>query len=255
MNPGIYPNLSESDYFGATDWVSSSQLKRFLPEWYRQFTGSPSADFGSVFHERFSGVGTPVEVVDAATWGGKAAQQQRETITASGGYAILPGDIPLLDGMEAAVTAHSEAYRLLVEASGVWEVSVFGEVDDVPCKARFDRLLDDGTAVDVKTTKQGPGSYALTRAVLDYGYEIQQTHYEAVAEAADIKLSAFKFVFVQNTPPHHVTVVELDEAFLERGKALRELALQRLLHPTMVEAYTGQTGTLELSLPRWARIE
>lgn len=254
MEPGIYTDLSHPDYLATEGWVSSSQLKRHLPEFYRPFNGSPSADIGSVLHSRFTGDDTPLTIVDAATWTGKAAKETRETVVASGGYAILSGDLPAIDGMEAALRGHSEARRLLVDEPGGWEVSVFSEVDGVPSKARFDRLLDSGVAVDVKTTKAGPGEYALTRAVLDYGYEIQRAHYEAVAAGAGIELERFVFVFVQNVPPHHVTVVELDEAFMARGQALRDLALNRYLHPDFTDPYPGASGSLVLELPRWAEL-
>lgn len=255
MNPGIYTDLSHPDYLATQGWVSSSQLKRHLPEHYRPFNGSPSAGVGSVLHARFTGDDTPLTIVDAATWTGKAAKETRETVIASGGYSILAGDLSAVDGMEKALRGHSGASELLVDAAGGWEVSVFAEVDGVPSKARFDRLLDSGVGVDVKTTKAGPGSYALSRAVLDYGYELQEAHYTEVAGAAGIELEAFMFVFCQNVEPYHVTVVELDWAFLERGKALRDLALNRFLHPDFTPAYPGETEPLTLTLPRWAALD
>lgn len=255
VNPGIYTDLSHPDYLATDGWVSSSQLKRHLPEFYKPFNGSPSADLGSILHARFTGDDTPVTVVDAATWTGKAAKDTRETVTAAGGYSILSGDLVAVDGMEKALRGHSEAASLLVDETGGWEVSVFAEVDGVPSKARFDRLLDSGVAVDVKTTRSGPGEYELTKAVISLGYDLQRSHYEAVALAAGIgQLEAFYFVFVQNVPPHHVTVVELDEAFFDRGEALRSLALSRYLHPQMVDPYPGASGRLNLSLPRWAEL-
>lgn len=254
MNPGIVTDLSHPAYLAELGWVSSSELKRHLPEYFKPFNGSPSADLGSILHARFTGDDTPITVVDAATWTGKAAKETRETVTASGGYSILTGDLVAVDGMEQALRAHPDASELLVTASGGWEVSVFAHVDGVPSKCRFDRLLDSGIAVDVKTTRSGPGSYALTRSVIDYGYDLQWQHYESVAAAAGTPLTAFYFVFVQNVPPFHVTVVELDEKFMERGQTLRDLALNRFLHPEFVPAYPGATGTLTLQLPRWAEL-
>jgi hypothetical protein len=251
---GIHSDLSHADYLATEGYVSSSLLKRHLPEHYRPFNGSPSADIGSVLHARFTGDDTPVTVVDAATWTGKAARETRETVVASGGYAILSGDQSAVDGMEVALRAHSVASELLVAASGGWEVSVFSEVDGVPSKCRFDRLLDAGVGVDLKTTKAGPGSYQLTRAVLDYGYEIQEAHYRAVAQAAGIELERFVFIFAQNCEPFHVTVVDLDASFLERGQALRSLALSRLLHPEFEPSYPGQYEPVTLNLPRWAEL-
>lgn len=251
---GIHSDLSHADYLATEGYVSSSELKRHLPEYFRPFNGSPSADIGSVLHARFTGDDTEVVPVDAATWQGKAAKEKWAEINAAGGYAILNSDLGAVDGMEAALRAHSVASELLVEASGGWEVSVFADVDGVPSKCRFDRLLDAGVGVDVKTTKAGPGSYALTRAVIDYGYDLQQAHYEAVAAGAGIDLEAFRFVFVQNCEPFHVTVVDLDAAFLERGQALRDLALQRYLHPEFTDSYPGEREPVTLQLPRWAEL-
>jgi hypothetical protein len=254
MKPGIYPDLPFVDYLAETDWVSSSMLKAHLPEHFKPFNGSSSADFGSAFHARFTGDDTPIVAVDALTWQGKAAKEEQAAITASGGVPILVRDIETLDGMEAAVRAHSVAADLLVKQTGGWEVSVFAEVDGVPSKARFDRLLDSGVGVDVKMTKNQPGPHWLSKAVLEFGYEIQEGHYRAVAESAGIGLESFKFVFCQNVHPYHVTVVELDDAFRERAAVLRDLALSRHLHPQMVDAYPGQSQTLTLTLPKWAQI-
>lgn len=254
MKAGIYTDLSEREYLATEGWVSASQLKTHLPENFKPFSGSGSADVGSVLHERFTRQGTPVTVVEAATWQGKAAKEAQAAAWAAGQYAILAGDVPAVDGMEKALRAHSEASRLLVDSEGSWELSVFAEVDGVPSKCRFDRLLDDGTAVDIKTTKEQPGAVNLAKAAVNYGYDLARTHYEAVAAAAGIEVTSFLHVFVQNVEPFAVTVVELDEAFMERGRVLRDLALQRYLHPEFVDAYEGQSGVLSVSPPGWARL-
>lgn len=251
----IVEGMSHEAYLAEDGYLSSSKLKTFLPEFYKPFNGSSSADFGSVFHQRFTGEDVSVSQVLAATWQGKAAQKEREKILAAGALPILVGDVPLLDGMEAAVRAHSVASSLLVDAAGPWELSVFAEVDGVPMKARFDRLLDDGTIVDIKTTKVGARPYDIAKSVLDYGYEFQEWHYRQVAQGAGIDYTCFKFVFVPKDPPHLVTVVQLERSFLERAVTLRDTALNRYLHPQMVDAYPGQNQTLTLSLPRWAELD
>lgn len=254
MNPGIYTDLSNADYHAEAAWVSSTALRGHLPDWFRPFSGSASADFGSAFHQRFTGEDVPVVAVDAATWQGKAAQEQQAEIIAAGGLPILERDIPHLDGMEAAVRAHKEAARLLVDESGGWEVSAFSDPEGVPCRARFDRLLDTGEIVDVKTSKEPPGPHNITKAIANYGYDVQQIHYELVAAAAGIEVTGFTFVFVCNTPPYYVTVVELDEDYRRRGTVLRDLGVQRYLHPTMVESYPGESGRITVSPPGWARL-
>lgn len=255
MTPRIVEGMSHEAYLAEDGYLSSSRLKSFLPEFYKPFNGSSFADFGSVFHQRFAGEDVTVFQVLAATWQGKAAQKERETILAAGGLPILVGDVPLLDGMEAAVRAHSVASGLLVDAPGSWELSVFTEIDGVPCKARFDRLLEDGKIVDVKTTKVGARPYDIARSVLEFGYDVQEWWYRAVAAAAGIDVTGYRLVFVPKDPPHLVNVVELEPAFMDRAEVLVDLGLNRYLHPQMVDAYPGENATLTLSLPRWAELD
>lgn len=253
MNPGIYTDLSNVDYHAETDWIGSSQLKGFLPEYFKPFNGSTAADLGSILHQRFTGEDVPVRVVDAATWAGKAAKEEYEAAQAAGEYAILAKELPLVDGMEQAARDHKVANKLLT-GFGTWETSVFAEVNGVPSKCRFDRIAGSTHAVDIKSTKAGPGAYSIAKTVIEYGYDMSMAHYLAVAEAADIYFDTFSLLYIPRVPPHHVTVVTLDEPFLERGRALRDLALQRFLHPSMVDAYPGESEPIELSLPGWARI-
>lgn len=254
MESGIYTDLSNDAYRAETGWASSSTLKNLLPEHFKAFSGSASADMGSILHQRFTGEDVPIEVVDALTWTGKAAKEALAAIQARGNYAILAKDLATVDGMEASLRAHGEASDLLVTQGGTWETSVFSHVDGVPSKCRFDKLTDSGEGVDLKTTKAGPGRYNVAKTVIEYGYDLSEAHYRAVAAGAGVELAGFTLVFVGKDDPYPVTVATLDEAFLERGRGLRDAALQRWLHPTMVEAYEGQLGRVELTMPGWARL-
>jgi hypothetical protein len=254
MKAGVYDDLPEQEYLADTEWLSSSMLKAQLPEYYRPFTGSDAADFGTAFHTRILGNGRPIVPVVAASWQGKAAQESRTAIDGDGGIAVLDKDLPMLDAMEAATRSHAEAADLLFKQEGRSEVSVFAEVDGIPCKCRFDRLLD-GTGVDVKTTAVGPGEYTLAKVVIDRGYDVSADHYLRVASAAGLDVSEFKLVFVSKiAPDHYVTVVDLDTSFYDRAAVLRELALERYQHPEMVDQYVGQSERLTLTLPRWATL-
>lgn len=256
MDAGIYDDLSNADYFRETDWVSSSKLKAYLPEYYKPSTGpSDALDFGSAFHSRvLGGPSEPIAVVTASTWQGRAAQEQRRIAHEDGKIPVLTKDLERLDAMELAVQNHPEAAELLYTPQGTSEVSVFTEVDGIPCKARFDRLNDSCVAVDLKTTAAKPGPTSLARAVLDYGYEIQADHYMRVAAAAGLDVDTFIFVWVAKDDPWYVSVVELDEGFYDRAAHLRDLALERMQHPEMVEAYPGAESRLVAQLPRWARL-
>lgn len=254
MTPGIYTDLSNLAYHAETDWVSSSQLKRLLPEQYGpEPTSRKALWFGSAFHSTvLGGPSEPILLGGFPTWESKAAKEYAAEAEAHGQIPVLMRDMDTINAMADAVKSHSKASALIYGTDGQSEVSVFAEVDSVPMKARFDRLLSDGTAVDVKTTSEKPNPGDLARAVVRWGYELSASHYLEVAAAAGIDVHTFALVFVGKESPHHVTVAYLDEAFLERGQALRDLALQRLVHPSMTDSYPGESEPLTLNLPKWA---
>jgi hypothetical protein len=257
MSPGVHTDISHQDYLADQDWVTSSMLKRHLPEWFKPFNGSPAADMGSILHQRFTGENIPIRVVDAATWTGQKAKDEYVAAQTAGEYAILERDLIIVDGMEKALRDHREASRLLVDLPGTFETTVCAEVDGVPSKCRFDKLANDygdRIGIDLKTTNKGPNPFDLARAVIDYGYDLSADHYIDVAEHAGIGLTEFTLVFVSKDPPHHVTVASLDVDFLNRGNTLRELALSRMLHPDFVDPYPGASEPVELACPKWAKL-
>ena len=252
IEAGIYGDMPNADYHAQTDWLSSTQLKRALPERYKTGGSRDALDFGSAFHTRALGEGDEIEVVDATSWRTKAAEAARAEADAAGRIPILAADSERIDAMIQALRDHETAAELMFNRDGQAEESVFADVNGVPCKARFDRRIP-GVILDLKSTSTKPGADSIARAVIDYGYDLSAAHYLAVAEAAGLEVDAFAFVFVSKTAPHYVTVCDLDETFLARGRVLRALAIERLANAT--DAYEGATGFLTLDCPRWARLQ
>lgn len=258
MIPGVYDDLSNAAYHAETDWLGSSQLKRHLPEFYKSGEPTGAMDFGTAFHSAVLGTGDPVLPVDALSWTGKAAKELQEKGRANGQVPVLTKDLPIIEAMAAAVKRHDEASRLLFAEPGRNELSVFAEETygdtTLQVRSRYDRLLDDGTAIDLKSMTGKPGSYSISRAVIDYGYDLSAEHYFQTGHAAGFNVESLTLIMVTKEAPHYVTVVDLDEDWYARGKVLREQAIDRLLNPSMVAAYEGATGRLELPMPRWARL-
>lgn len=258
MTPGVYDDMTNMAYHAETDWVSSSMLKRLVPEQYGPEPANRKALwFGSAFHTKIlGGPSEPWAVHDFPTWDSKAAKEAAQAAEQVGEIPVLSRDVELIDAMADAVKNHSEASNLLYGLPGRSEVSVFAEVDSVPMRARFDRLLDDGIMVDLKTTSSKPSPSDLAKAVVTFGYDLSVAHYRDVAQHGRVAGpdADFALVFVGKEPPHHVTVAYLDVGFLYRGSALRDLALQRYLHPEFTDAYPGQSEPVTLTLPRWAEL-
>lgn len=270
IEPGIYTDLSNDDYHGEPDYLSSSYLKGYLPERYTAPSGNTDAlTFGTLFHTVVlepdqlgcyvaldaEKIGLKADGTAAANptmtqaWKRAVAEAEQD-----GKIVVAQADWDRAHAMAEAVAAHPVARGLLLDSKGTNEESVFA-VDDqgIRVKARFDRRIS-GAIVDLKSTAAKPGADSLGRAVLDYGYDLSAAHYMAVAALAGLDVDAFALVFCGKTEPYRVTVAELDETFLSRGRVLRALAIERHLNPA-VPPYEGATGYLTLSAPRWAQID
>ena len=243
---GLRTDLTNEQYHELTEWASSSALKAHLPEHYKTGGSSEALAFGSLVH---TAILEPDDLagylpLDAAKIAGDKAEQD--------GRKVIPQEwLDKALAMRDAVEAHATARELLYDIPGAVEESAFAEVDGVKCRARFDRRIP-GALLDLKSTSAKPGRDSLGRAVLDYGYDLSAAHYLAVADALGLDVQAFALIFVGKEPPHRVTVVDLDATWLERGRVLRQRAIERL--NLTAEPYEGATGYLTISCPPWARL-
>lgn len=267
--PGLVRDLPNETYHEQAEWVSSSMLKALIPERYKTGGSQDALDFGTLFHTAVLEPENLAEYValDAAKIAGdnpktgrpydapqmtakfkaaaaEAAQDGRKVITQEWMDQAL--------AMREAVVAHETANELLFNRDGLAEESAFAEVDGIKCRARFDKRIP-GVILDLKSTSGKPGKESIAKSVIEYGYDLSAAHYLAVAEVLDLDAQAFGFVFVSKAEPYYVTVCDLDEAFLARGRALRALAIDR--HRRAVDAYEGASGFLTLDLPRWAHLK
>lgn len=267
--PRLIAGLRNDDYHGMTDWWSSTQLKGFLPEQYKPFSGNSDAlSFGTLVHTIALEPELAADLVtlDAATIGvkgdGTPAQNPLMTaawkravaeVEAEGKTVVAQADWDRAIRMIDAVHDHPVAGGLIFSADGHSEESAFWcDETGIQHKARFDRRIP-GAIVDLKTTASQPGAHNLTRAVINYGYELSAAHYLAGADALQLGAETFVHVWVEKVAPYRVTVTEMTDEFIARGLHLRDLALQRAIGA--VDPYDGATGRLPLILPMWALTE
>ena len=267
--PGLHPAtaLSNDAYHALTDWYSSTQLKKALPEHYKEGGSQAALDFGTLVHAVVlepDNLGH-YEPADAAKIGVKAdgTPAQTPTMTAAwkrfvaeaeqdGKTVIDQADWDAAHRIRDAIATHPVASETLY-GDGVSEESAFAvDENSVRHKARFDRRIP-GAVIDLKTTSGRIGAKALARTIVDYGYELSAAHYLAVADLLDLDVQTFAWVFVTKGDPTRINYVEVDDAFLDRGRMLRELALSRLTNPD-ADAYEGATSRLLIELPPWARL-
>ncbi|MDR7253743.1 hypothetical protein J2X46_002733 [Nocardioides sp. BE266] len=271
IEPGLRHDLSNDEYHAITDWFSSSQLKAALPEHYKPGGSQEALDFGTLFHtavlepDNLAGyvaldataiagnnpkTGKPYDAPHMTAKFKAAVAEASE----SGSTVVAQADLDRALRMSEALRDHATAAQLLFGPEGTNEESAFAVDDDgVRHKARFDRRIP-GAIVDLKSTSAKPGRHSLTRAAIDYGYDVSAAHYLAVADLLGLDAPAFALVFVSKDDKPRVTVAEIDGTLLARGAELRRRAIERLTTPD-APAYEGATGFLTLTAPRWAELE
>lgn len=265
--PGLYADMTNEAYRAEADWASSSTLKRLLPERYKTGGSQDALDFGTLFHTAVLEPDNLADYValDADKIGLKSdgTPAQNPTMTAAwkravaeaesdGRIVIAQADLDRALAMADALKAHEVANNLIHEIEGTFEESAFAVVDDLACRARFDKRIP-GAIIDLKSTSAQPGRDSLERTIINYGYDLSAAHYLAVAQELGLDADAFALVFVEKVEPYRVTVVDLDESFLARGRVLRQRALDRMHNNA--DPYEGAAGYLTLTCPRWAELE
>jgi len=265
---GIIDGYPEADYH-AHPALSRSGAKTLLsnPARYRweQDNHSPSKDafdVGTAAHAIVLGVGLDeLDVIDATDWRTKAAQAAKKASRDAGRTPLLKDQFDATLAMAEAVLRHPTA-RVILEREGHAEQTVFWtdyaeNGDEVPCRARFDKLTvdqdDQPAIVDLKTTGKDAGPTAFVRSVIDYGYDLQDDFYSRGFEVTTGQRASFTFVVVEKDPPHFVAVHTLDERFRQRGRELRLAALDRFAHCTATGHWPAHGDHIHvLTPPRWA---
>jgi len=110
--------------------------------------------FGSVCHQRFTGVDTDIVVIDAPDYRTKAAQRERDEAVASGKTPILKCEQKSVDAIaDAAINACSEAG---ISLGGQWEQVIVWDDDGIQCRAMMDHAdLSVPYILDLKTSPLG----------------------------------------------------------------------------------------------------
>jgi hypothetical protein len=147
---------------------------------------------------------------------------------------------------------------LIFEQPGRAEHAIrFAHESGIRLKASFDRLLDDGAIVDLKTARD-PSRLGFRRALAEYGYHRQAAIY---CQGRDQYVGprdwpSHYFVVVGNEPPHECAVYIVGQRSLEHGAQQIADLLQRLRDLRdygVPEAWhgAGHAEPCEIDLPEW----
>lgn len=262
---GLLPGIPEADYH-SDPALSQSGAKLLLrsPALYRYRRDNPerrdSFDFGHAAHAKVLGVGLEVVVVNADDWRTKAAREAKEAAHAEGRTPLLARDMAKVDAMAAAIEAHPGA-RAILRRDGQAELSLWwdeqaADGSTVRCRGRVDWLTatnsGDPIAVDYKSTVDASPA-AFRKAVVNYGYDLQDAAYRRGLEAVTGDRPGFVLIAQEKEPPYLVGLYTLTPDYHARGEREWLRAVDLYAVCSQRDEWPGYApDVIELDPPAWA---
>jgi hypothetical protein len=236
---------------------------------YEREQPRPSAamEFGTAVHTLVLGKGSRIAVVDAENWKTNAAKAAAKEARSEGKIPLLSGDHLKAKAVADAVLAHPVAGKLFNPEFGDAERSIFwvDELTGVWLRSRLDWLphpAAHGRRLVVGDFKSAASASkaAISKAVANYGYHIQNAFYSEAVRAMGLDEDpGFVFVFAEKEPPYPITLAQLDDDALMAGHAAMRRAIERYRDCTasgIWPAYSETPDVIEtISLPRWAQMQ
>ena len=195
-----------------------------------------------------------VEVFTYKNWTTKAAQADREICRQHGQIPMLGDKWDEVEAMVDAVRTKLAVrdYQPPLFTDGKAEQTLVWEDNGVLCKARFDWLRDDHTAIDDLKTAANANPEQLDRVIADKGYHVQAAFYLRGLKALSGADAEFRFCFVEKDPPHEVTVAQLAPSALELAETKVEWAIATWKRCLAEQRWPGYaTDVCHIELPGW----
>ncbi|MDV2986149.1 UNVERIFIED_CONTAM: PD-(D/E)XK nuclease family protein [Methylobacteriaceae bacterium AG10] len=192
-------------------------------------------EIGTAAHKLLLDHGRDLVVVEADDWKTKDAKAARAGAYAAGHCPILRPDLDKAEGIagraldrlakipgcEGFRGAPSEIVAVARDRSGAWLRIMMDRVE----------ITDQGAIIwDVKTGEQAAAPQGLGRRIENMAMEVQSALYVHVLGLLLPRLQGrilFRWVFVENDPPHALTVNEADATGSHVGERKVALALHR----------------------------
>jgi hypothetical protein len=201
-----------------------------------------------------------VAIITANDWRTQAARNLRQEAYAEGKVPLLEKQFHLVTRLRLQLW-ESAAAELLFGADGMSEHAWEWEWDGVPCKAKVDRFarIGRGMLVDLKTAAT-PSPAAFQREMVLRGHHLRAAWYLDGWDKFYGDVDCYRFVVIGKAEPHLISVYQLDDSALQRGRTLyrHALSLFRQCQDAGVwPGYEGQRAAGEkntpitINLPAW----
>ena len=257
-SPGIYEDISNADYHrdAALGSTSLKTLALRTPAHWKWESEHPVHkdiyDLGTVAHSLIlEDDESGVEVIDVADKRGAKWTVPADAAINAGKIPLKRSDWETVVAMRDSVMAHPLARTAFTGHRA--EQSVFVEQDGQMFKARPD-AWKPGLVADLKTTADAdPNEFGKT--AFNFGYFMSSPHYIDLIKAATGEDVKFVFVNVEKTPPYLVSVTELTDADMDRGRYQLDRAKRIYRECMAADRWPGYPPFTTASLPRWAQYD
>lgn len=211
-------------------WTAHPKLN---PNW--QPEEKKTFDMGRAAHTAVLGVGEPyvaypTEILASnGAASTKAAKEWAQAQRDAGRTPLKAEDVDAIGRMVDRVRDRLHEAQILLDTDRS-EISAFADIAGCICRAMIDNAPEDPSLplYDFKTTTDASPHHC-TRAVMNYGYDVQAAHYLETWKAATGEDRKFRFIFQEKTEPFEVCVVELgsDTLTMARKKIARAREIWR----------------------------
>jgi AMMECR1 domain-containing protein len=135
------------------------------------------------------------------------------------------------------------------------EVSFYWEADNIPCKARLDRVVvqkDEVLVLDLKTTDSIDFTTFNKKVVGGLNYLFQAAWYAEAASLAYDKPARFIFIGIERQEPWSAGIFEVSSEMLQEGKEQIRYARKSLSDCLKTKQWPApQINSYTLDLPKW----
>lgn len=235
--PGLYPDIAAETYHAdpcPAPSLSNSIAKLLLGQsprhaWFNHPRLNPrfvaenkvAYDIGTAAHAYLLEGRSIIEVIDAADYRTKAAQEARDRAYAAGKTPLLLrqwGDVQAMaTAARAQLDAHEEAREAFTD--GTPEVTLVWREGEIWCRCRLDWLPNgrDGAAVifDYKSTSGSAHPDAFERTISERGYDLQAAFYSRGIRAVLGVEAQFYFICQETYGPYALSVVGVTPQVIE----------------------------------------
>lgn len=186
----------------------------------------------------------------------RRASEYKAAVKVHGSERVLVShEADSVAGMQESVMSQPDAKHALSHGFGYKEVSAFIEDPEtgVLLRCRYDSLrMDDHKSTDLKKTRNAsPEDFA--KSILNYRYHVQDAMYSHIYELLTGEPLDFRFLAVEDQPPHCAMVYTLDEESKAIGFEQYRENLRTYADCLNAGEWPGYADPVQtIGLPAWA---